>query len=155
MFDTISEDIEFFEKIIDIEKYFGQDIRIPNPIRQDELWDVDYLASLIRGERCEGKWSELTAEFTVNQKMKEFADSEEQTHELCFMASGVVPIELWEQLYEIPVKRTFPYITIKNLENVCKKIQVLDLGDPIKISYIPGKSGDIMWDQLALDSNKN
>lgn len=155
MFDTISEDIEFFEKIIDIEKYFGQDIRIPNPIRQDELWDVDYLASLIRGERCEGKWSELTAEFTVNQKMKEFADSEERTHELCFMASGVVPIELWEQLYEIPVKRTFPYITIKNLENVCKKIQVLDLGDPIKISYIPGKSGDIMWDQLALDSNQN
>lgn len=153
IFDTISEDIEFFEKIIDIEKYFGRDIRIPNPIRQDELWVVDYLASLIRGERCEGKWSELTAEFTVNQKMKEFADSEERTHELCFMSLGVVPIELWEQLYEIPVERTFPYVTIKNLENVCKKIRVLDLGDPIKISYIPGESGDMMWDQLAVDGN--
>lgn len=148
IFDTFSEDIAFFEKIIDIEKYFGREISLPNSIGQDDLLQIDYISSLIRGEKCEGSWSEFTTDFIVTKKLKESIDAVDQAHEFCFMASGTVSITLSEQSYELPIKRTFPYVAIKNQDHVRKKIQVLDVGDPIKITYIPGKSGNTMWDQL-------
>lgn len=148
MFDSIDEDIEFLENIIEIEKYFNTTIKIPNPIRQRDVDNIAYISSLIRGDVCEGTWSELTAEFEISQKMKESMESDDASHEFCFVEYGTVSIDLWDRLYEIPVKRTFPYIKIKDWDRVKKKIQVLDLSDPIKIVYVPGSSGNIMRDQL-------
>lgn len=155
IFDSISEDIAFFEKLEDIEKYFKKEITLPNPIQQDDISTVDYIASLIRGERCESCWSEFSVDFEVSQRLKESVETKETTQEFCVMLSGTVSISLWGQIYEIPIKRTFPYASIKNKDSINRKLQVLDLGDPIKLSYIPGKTGNVMWDELDSGSIAN
>ena len=71
------------------------------------------------------------------------------------MLSGTVSISLWGQIYEIPIKRTFPYAAIKNKDSINRKLQVLDLGDPIKLSYVPGEPGNVMWDELDSGSTAN
>ena len=155
IFDSISEDIAFFEKLEDIEKYFKKEITLPNPIQQDDISTVDYIASLIRGERCESCWSEFSVDFEVSQRLKESVETEERTQEFCIMLSGTVSISLWGQIYEIPIKRTFPYAAIKNKDSINRKLQVLDLGDPIKLSYVPGETGNVMWDELDSGSIAN
>ena len=148
MFDTIDEDIEFLENITEIEKYFNTTIKIPNPIKQGDIENIAYIVSLIRGDVCEGTWSELTAEFEISQKMKESVESDDAAHEFCLEEYGTVSIDLWDQVYPIPVKRTFPYIKIKDWDSTKRKIRALDLSDPIKITYVPGTSGNILRDQL-------
>lgn len=145
MFDTIQEDIQFLEKIIDIENYTQCEIVIPDIITQEELQQIDYMVELIRGGTCEGKWSEFTINIPVQAKMKE---AFEQSDQFVLIATGKVSINLWNQSYEIPVKRSFPYVTVKNKERVVEKLQVLDLGDPIKITFVPGEAGDVVQDQM-------
>ena len=43
----------------------------------------------------------------------------------------------------------------KNKDSINRKLQVLDLGDPIKLSYVPGEPGNVMWDELDSGSTAN
>lgn len=155
MFDTFAEDMDFYEKVIDIEQYLEKDIELPPTISQRDVDNIEYLAGLVRGDKCGCSWAEFSSNLIVSQNLKDSVKSKSLDHELCLTESGIVPIELFGSVYKIPITRTFPYVIIKDLERFYEKVQVLDPGDSIKITCVPGHTGNMVWDQLNKASDYN
>ena len=90
-------------------------------------------------QRSTGQSGVAAAAYQSGQKLY----SECIVQKLCLVEYGTISIGLWNQLYEIPVKRTFQHMKIKDLESTKKIIHALDLQDPIKIVYVPSNSNSI------------
>ena len=56
---------------------------------------------------------------------------------------GSVAISLYEEQYQFSIRRTYEKVQIKNLERLKKKVEVLDVGDLIKIEYLPDEENGI------------
>lgn len=153
IFESIDEDVEFLEKIVDIENYFKIEIEIPDVLYVDDMQNMEYIVELIRGGTCKIRWSEINMEWTIDSKLRNTILSNNNNY--CLEMSGIVSIDLWGHPYEIPVKRVFKNGIIKDLKRLQEKLKVLDDGDPVKITCIPAKAGDMAEDCLNLDCMDN
>lgn len=135
-FSTIEDEISFFEKIVALENYFGKNINVPNEIYKNDFDIICYLFTLITGDVYTGFWEhvelkfELTEEFKL--KIKEIINLNKN-----LSYTGEISTLLYGKEYKIPVSRTYNHVCILDLESVIRKSEVLDVGDIIKIKYIP------------------
>lgn len=150
VFNTLSDDIEFWQKIVDVEQYFNIDIHLPKMITPEDINALDYIANLVRGGVSQSSWKEWEFEARINQQIKEMAEHSDRILDMEFgcALSEVVSIELWGHTYKLPLVRVLCSATIKDWERVRKKVEALDIGDPLKLTLIPGKSGNLVEDEL-------
>ena len=147
---TLSEDVALFKNIVDVEQYFESTILLPDVAMPEDLRSLAYIAKLVRGDTCRSSWEEWEFEVQINQQIKAMVENSDEIIDNDFRCvfSEKASIELWGHIYRLPLIRVICSATIKDWERVRAKIEALDIGDPLKLTLIPGKSGNLVEDKL-------
>ena len=70
-FDCIDDEIEFLERICQIERYFNENLLIPEWIYDTDIFGVYYLSELIQGRDIEAQWEEHYFNVIVNASSRD------------------------------------------------------------------------------------
>jgi hypothetical protein len=141
-FETVDEEITFLERVVSIEDYFEKSITLPDEICSDDYEIICYMANLISGEGYHKNWSEASFSFTLSENLKkEIMEIKESQYSISYV--GSVNISLYGEQYQFSIRRTYEKVQVKNLKRLKKKVEVLDIGDSIKIEYLPGEENGI------------
>ncbi len=146
-FSSVEEEIDFLTRIIFIEKYFKKVIRIPDDIYQCD-WDaVFYISDILKGETCQSEWKRHAFTFDVSDGLKQaIAKTDDKEFSLSYVGTANVP--LWDEIYELPITRTFEAGSFENLYSLKQKVSVLENGDSVKAVFVTKGEVGIMNDVL-------
>lgn len=151
-FENIDEEIDFFSRICDIEKYCGKAIAIPEEITEREYSQIRYLSELIRGGENEFTWSSQTFQGIVTQGFRsKITQMGDDFYELAFIGSSSA--QLYGVDIEIPIIRVFREAKIKDFDRFKKKLEYTDDNETIAIVYIAGEDNTIV-DKMKPDNQK-
>lgn len=152
-FPTADEEISFLENIVLLEQFFHKVIKIPDSIYESDMDSIDYMIKLIKKEKVKLTWEGKVLAISItldNEIKKNFSELEEKPQEITVY--GNANITLFNEIYHLPIIRTFENAVIQDLKQVKKKVEVLEEGDTLKIKYIPGTSNTLID---LLDENPN
>lgn len=142
--ETINEDISFIEKVIAIEDYFNTTLSLPHEISNDDFNLISYFADIILGNECYGNWTKFEFVIPLTDKFRNIvSDSDNTPFSLSYVGSFSATI--YGQTFELPAIRTFNSVKYLNLERLKQKVSVLDIGDDIKVSFVPGDGESGTW----------
>lgn len=151
-FNTLDDEIDFLEKVNAIERYFKQSINIPEEIMMEDFRTISYMAALIRGEECTGSWSKLEFSLPLTEDLQQkLIESDNSKFTLSYVSS--ISVDIYGRKFNLSAIRRFDSVVYQNLERLKQKAIVLDVGDDIKISFLPGESENGTWqDSLNKES---
>lgn len=152
-FETIDEEIAFFEMIVAIEEYFGMTIVLPEDIMVSEYNNARYLYELIKGDINQVYWDKIEFTIELSENLRNNILSwEGKPYSLSYVGTIVIP--LWGEKYEVPIIRRYVSVKPQDPEHLKEKAKVLDLGDQIKLVYLPGDGEKGIWeDSLQKDTD--
>lgn len=144
----IDDEIDFFEKIVAIEKYYDTSIIVPDFITCGENDLIDRLYNTIYN-RYVGKATKISFDFVLSEEnRKNILTCGEQ--ELYLSYVGEATFNLFDTQYTLPIVRKMENMQIENLSRLKQKVEVLDVGDPFKISLIPfGDNQEIIYTDVV------
>lgn len=150
-FDKIETEMDFLEKIVAIEHYYNDTISIPEEIMLDDFQAISYLYSLINGEECTGSWSKLDFSMALTEELKQrISESDDTKFALSYI--GSINVSFYGKSYELSVIRTFDSVVYQDIERLKKKAEILDVGDTIKLVFLPGSKENGTWrDRINTD----
>ena len=151
-FDSIDDELAFLEKIVKIEHYFDEQITIPEEIYHDDFRTISYLATLIQGNECTGSWNKFECSMPLTEDLQKKIAKTDDT-KFCLSYVGSISVTLYDKTYELPVIKTLDCVKYQNIERLKQKAEVLDVGDDIKLSFLPGDGQNGIWrDKLYAES---
>lgn len=135
-FGNIDNEITFIEYITLIDEHYDTAIEIPEKIEDDDLEAIYYLGEALKYGEIKGTWKDGTFDFIIAEdstlNIKNLEDKP-------FDLSLVAPAKALIFKYEFPIPkiiRTFKNAQMKDLDKVKKKVDVLDAGDIIKVTFV-------------------
>lgn len=135
-FGNIDNEITFIEYVTLIEEHYDIAIEIPEKIEDDDLEAIYYLGEALKYGEIKGTWKDGTFDFIIAEdstlNIKNLEDKP-------FDLSLVAPAKALIFKYEFPIPKiikTFKNAQIKDLDKVKKKVDVLDAGDIIKVTFV-------------------
>lgn len=137
-FFSIEEELDFLERICDIENYFNVVLKPESEINNEEYNAVIVISDLIRQEEVKGTWDDVTFTGTIDQHLREELMKMEDV-EHCFSYVGTHCVNLFGAEFEFPFMQTLKHARFDNLEKIKKKLEVLDDGDSIRITFVSGE----------------
>lgn len=141
---SVEDQISFYEHVLDVEKYFKKELNIPDSITKKQIEHLEYISALIRGDVCKAKWKTLSCDFEIDEKIKKASFDLEYG----FQHDANIEIDLWGSKFVLPIRRLYVCVKIDHPERLKQKLQVLDIGDVIKITFVPGSGGNEVEDRL-------
>ena len=133
-FSSVDEELRFLKDICDVEEYVGHEVMIPDEITERQMQELSYLVGLIRGEEQEFHWKEFSMKGIIDQNFKQkIIEMDCDEHELSFVGNQDVP--LFDTTINLPIVRRFNHAVVSNIEKIKKKLEVLDDGDDIGLSF--------------------
>lgn len=150
-FDSVEEEIDFLTRVVAIEKYFNKTLHIPQYIYQSDWEAISYISDLLKGKTCNGKWKRHIFTFDVSDELKKaITNTADKDFSVSYVGTANVP--LWDEIYEIPIARTFESGKFEDLEKLKQKVSVLENGDTVKAIFIAneevGKMSDILCEKV-------
>lgn len=137
-FASVDEEIDYLERVCTIEDYF--DVKLPSEggVSMADFDKIVRISDLIRKDQIEGTWSQATFTGITTQHFREELKSLENTevHNLSFV--WIDHVELFGVELEFRVLRSFISARIMNYDKVKKKVELLDDGESIKITFCAG-----------------
>lgn len=134
-FPSIEEEIDFLERICDIEEYFGVSLAVSGNIYQKEYDTVLYISDLIRNDKVKHTWTSFSFSGTINEQSR--SSLLEMSGHQMISAVGECRLELFGSIIEFELYREFCDAIIVDFEKMEKKLEVLENGDSIKITIQP------------------
>ena len=146
-YDQLDAEIEFLQKIIVIEDYFKTKIIIPEEITIEDHIVINHLVDQIK-ESYKGIWEKLEFKLILTEETKtRIEELTDQSYALLF--TGEESFEFFGQEFTLPIVRRIPNAKILDLENTKKKSAVLDVGDELRIQYVPLEEKGEYIDQIS------
>lgn len=153
-FESIEEEVHFWEMVVAVENYFQTTIDTPKEIYDSEHNLLKYLYTLISGETNTVTWSSIAFKVEICEEFKaKIAEWNEEPFTLAYV--GTVEVPLWGQKYEVPIMRRYLSVKPKNLERIMKKAEVLDIGEEIRLEFTPGEGEQGIWEDTLHEPNDN
>ena len=146
-FDSIDNEIDFLERLCDIEDYFHVLFSPDGDISYHEYTTVKNISELIRNDTVTGTWGQTEFKATLSPQFRKELSS---MNEGLFMISyvGVIHITLFKAEFDLKFMRTYKCAHLVDYEKLMKKVEVLDDGDEIKFTFQHGE------DNTSIDSLK-
>lgn len=143
-FNTLDDEIDFLEKIVAIEQYFKCPISIPKEIMMEDFRTISYVAALIQGEECTGSWSKLEFSMPLTEDLQQkLIESDNSKFSLTYVDS--ISADIFGRKFDLSAIRRFDSVIYENLERLKQKATVLEVGDDIKIRFLPGEGENGKW----------
>lgn len=147
---SIDEELQFLKNVCDIEKYVGNEINVPEEITEKQMQNLSYLAGLVRGEEQTFQWDNFSMSGIIDDNFrKKIVEMGTNEHEVSFVGNFDVP--LFDQTVHLSLVRRFNHAVVSNYDKIIRKLEVLDDGEDIKISFVC-KSDDSGADYLNTNS---
>lgn len=70
-FRNVDEEIDFLERVCDIQEYLGKEISIPDTITEDQYRTLLHISDLLRGKNIQEKWADTTITGIVDQHFRD------------------------------------------------------------------------------------
>lgn len=145
-FENIEEEIDFLERICDMEEYFERPVNLPDVITEKEFNTVKYLSEMIRGEMVEREGNQFKSHGIVDADFRQrIAEMEDKASDYAFVGKG--GITFLGDTFEFPLLRTIKNARINKLENVKKMAELMENGDEIPITIV--SDDKCYYDQFA------
>lgn len=133
----LDEEIDFLEKIVSIENRFGISICIPKAIQPADYFTINRLYDLIQGG-YKGEADRFDFSFELTEEVKKLIlELTDNSYGIACSAEGVFTI--FDQDISVSIFREIESVVIDNLPRLKEKINILDIGDQVKIGYIPSE----------------
>lgn len=133
-YDTI---IDILEKVIEIEQYFGVSITVPDKVSVSDNDVITYVYSMIKGIEYRRNWKSFDVELELSAaSRKNIADM--QNVELGVWLDRNATAEIFDATIRFSVRRFYPCVRVNDLAKLKEKARILEDGDKIKISFLPG-----------------
>lgn len=137
-FASIDDEIDFLERLCAIENYFHVVMKPEGTISEGEYHAVLTISDLVRSDEVKGTWEDATFTGTLDQHFREeLLAMENKDHLISYV--GTHHVKLFGAEFEFRVMKTFKCAHFDDIEKVKKKVEVLDDGDSIKITFKPGE----------------
>lgn len=134
-FPSIDEELRFLKDVCAVEKYVGFDVKVPKEITEKEINELSYLAGLVHGEEQTFSWKELSMKGIIDDNFRRrIIQMNSCEHELAFV--GNQEVSLFEHTINIPLVRRFDHAMVSDLDKIKRKLEVLDNGDEIGLSFV-------------------
>lgn len=133
---NIDNEITFVEYITLIEEQYNTTIEIPEQIEESELEAICYLGEALKHGEIKGIWKDGTFDFMLAE---EFIGNIKNLEDKPFDLSLIAParVIIFGKEFTIPKTiKTFKNAQMKDLDKVKKKVEVLEDGDVIKITFV-------------------
>ena len=143
--DRIDDEIEFLQKVVAIEEQFHMELNIPEEITVEDHLIIDRLYAMIAFGEYDGVTGKFTIPFDLSRELRNaICDFERKPSDFaCFVKKE---ISVFDQKIPVPIIRRIEHLRIEDVERIKAKLQVLDDGDTIKITFISGDSSpDIQY----------
>lgn len=138
-FENLDSEIEFLEKIVAIENHFHISLTIPEEIEISDHQVINRLYSMIRDGKYCGSCSGFTMSFNLTEELRQSIRTIGETA-CSFSCSLGMHVELFDQKLDFNIIRKIDSMRLDNFEKITKKIDALDNGDPIKVSFVSGNT---------------
>ncbi len=138
-FSSVDEEIEFLERICEIEEYFAISFGKMNEVYKEDYDILLYISNLIRNGESTGTWSEVTLTGTLDATLRKGLESME-SDAVAFSYVGTAHVELFDAEFEFRYMRTYKCARIADFERIKQKMQVLDNGDSIRLVLRAGEN---------------
>ena len=112
-----------------------------------------YLYELIKGDVNQVYWDKIEFTIELSENLRNNILSwEGNPYSLSYVGTIVIP--LWGEKYEVPIIRRYVSVKPQDPEHLKEKAKVLDLGDQIKLVYLPGDGKKGIWeDSMQKDTD--
>lgn len=136
-FTSIDEEIDFLERLCSIEDYFGVVLKPEGNISINEYKVVMMISDLVRQDEVKGTWNGASFTGTLDQHFREeFLGMKDIEHEFSYV--GTHGVDLFGAQFEFRFMRILKEARFEDIERLRKKVEVLDDGDSVKFTLIPG-----------------
>ena len=136
-FDSLDDEISFLERITDIEAFFNKDIVMPDKLYEKDLDCIIYVSEIIRGNKTTAQWSALDFSVDLTENLrKKILSWNSQPFTLSYV--GTVHASFWGETYTLHIIRQYTCVINKDLDRLKQKATCLDIGDSIRLQYLPG-----------------
>lgn len=143
-FGSIENEVAFYEKLVAIEHHFYRTISVPKEIEYCDFKMISYLYALINGDECKDECASFSIQLPVTEQLRQIIlESNNKKSSLSYVGTIYVPI--FNEMYEIAIIKTFESVVYDNLEKLKKLVELLDIGDEIKLKFLPYDGDKIVW----------
>lgn len=143
-FGSVENEVAFYEKIVAIEHHFYRTISVPKEIEYCDVKMISYLYALINGDECKDECASFSIKLPVTEQLRQIIlESNNKKSSLSYVGTIYVPI--FNEMYEIAIIKTFESVVYDNLEKLKKLVELLDIGDEIKLKFLPYDGDKIVW----------
>lgn len=137
-FESIEEEIDFLERVCEIEDYYKVALNLNQEIAREVFNTIYYISELIRNEEVCGTWDELIIPDKVTHDTRnELLSKKGVIYSVKHVFIGTM--DLLGATLKFKVQRTMNEVVVADYDKLMNKIEVLDVGDEIKIKLKPGK----------------
>lgn len=153
--DEIDHEIEFLQKIVRIENYFKTSIIIPNTISIQDQILINHIYDLLV-DGFHGETAKFDFEFELTEEVKKkIFELKNMDYAIAYSAEGTFSV--FNQEFKLPIVREIECVRVDNLSRLKEKVSILDIGDRVKIVYVPGKNRDKCkyTDHIQTDATKS
>ena len=152
-FASVAEEIDFLERVCSIEDYFNTTLNINGEISHNDYEMVIEISDLIRNEEVTGTWVETTFTGTIDQNFREkLLSMDDESFALSYV--GIGHAAFFGADIEFRFMRTLQSAKLKDVERVKQKVEVLDDGDDIKLTFCSGEEKTVI-DTLNIPEKMN
>ena len=150
--DRLSRQIGFLKNLITVEEHFSISIGLPNQLAIDEINRVMYLGQLILGQ-VQRKWEKFEIPLLIDAKTKERVQASIGKPSN-YSNISKENIELFGYELSYLCVRTMQCAKLEEPEKILRKLEVLEQGDTIRLSYVPeGADGNILHERIFQDND--
>lgn len=140
---SIDEEIDFWDRVCDIEKYFNISLNIKNEILEKDYRIVLMLSDLIRNDKCESTWSKVTFTFVSDDRFRRNM-IEMKPHNDIISYVGISKVNLFGTQIEFKLMNSYYDVTIDEYERIKKLVELSGDGDTIRITLCAGENNRVI-----------
>ena len=120
-----------------IEAFFKKDIVMPDKLYEKDLDCIIYVSEIIRGNKTTSQWSELDFSVDLTEDLQnKILSWNSKPFTLSYV--GTVHASFWGETYTLHIIRQYICVINKDLDRLKQKATYLDIGDSIRLQYLPG-----------------
>ena len=138
-FENVDEEIDFLERVVDIDAYLGKELKLPDQFTNGDYNTFLMVSDLIRGKDITGTWSNSTLNGIVDQHFRDSLKKMGQgPHALSVV--GVATRTVFGQEVKIRCLLSYKEAYFNEYEKMLKLVDLLNDGEEIKIKLVSGNN---------------
>ncbi len=134
-FESIEEEIDFLERICDIEKYYGVTLNVHGDIEKDTYNLVLKISNLVRCDSVIDTWDIIEFSERLNGSLREQLTDMSSPIPISFIQC--MDVDIWDAKFKVKYMRTLNSAVLQDYDRVNELAKLLKDGEPIILKFKP------------------